>query len=106
MSGAHVSSIAAINELLQEIEPGARTLRGQANHLPVFLRAFSLAIASRFNSVQNSALTGMGSPELSPSSSRVSNRSLARRSCSWGGEVFIVVTCRHKQERPQRVDQA
>jgi hypothetical protein len=48
------------------------------------LRASSLVIASRFNSVQNSALAGMGSPELRPSSSSESSRSLARRFRSRG----------------------
>ena len=44
-------------------EAGARAQPDRLDHLPIFLRVCSFAIASRFNSVQNSAFAGIGSPE-------------------------------------------
>ena len=69
-SGFHICLLTEVNELLQEIKTRPWSLRDRRAHFlsEAFLRDSNLARASFLRSVQNLASTGMGSPELRPSS--------------------------------------
>src|SRR5579863_10443631 len=68
-----------VDELFQQVEPSPRPLGNHHFFAAVFLRASSLATASRLRLLQNAASTGSGSPELIPSSNSESSFSLTRR---------------------------